>query len=178
MPQPCRVPPSNGKEFTIYASQGPLLVRVTGVSPSGIPFINVLTVTQAVLAAQQEQPQLVPTPSVQPPSLPASSYLPDYSRGAPSGLLRGFNRRRYSYRYVVDALEPTGLSQTRFDEFGWRDGAYRVFTCDDPPVGRATQIDVVIHQFQDVRSAQQALHVLLGACMCQAIKRIELRNCG
>jgi hypothetical protein len=45
-------PASNGKEFTIYASQGPVLVRVTGVSPSGIPFGNVLAVAQAALALQ------------------------------------------------------------------------------------------------------------------------------
>ena len=51
-------PTSNGKEFTLYVSQGPLLIRVTGVSPSGIPFINVLTVAQSILA--------MPLPQVQP----------------------------------------------------------------------------------------------------------------
>jgi len=45
-------PTTNGSEVTIYASQGATLVRVTGVSRSGIPFMNVLAVTQAVLAAQ------------------------------------------------------------------------------------------------------------------------------
>jgi predicted metalloprotease len=155
-------PASNGKEFTIYASQGPLLVRVTGVSPSGIPFINVLTVTQAVLAALQGQPQLSPTPQVQSPSLPASSYLPVTPAVRHRDCFQVLTEGIYSYGDVVDALEPTGLSQFQFDELGWQDGAFRVFTCDDPPVGRATQIDVVIHQFQDAQSAQQALPFARG----------------
>ena len=155
-------PASNGKEFTIYASQGPLLVRVTGVSPSGIPFINVLTVTQAMLAAQQGQPQLVPTPLVQSPSLPASAYLPGIPLVRHRECFEVFSEGVYSYGDVVDALLPTGLSQSQFDGLGWRDGVYRVFTCDEPPVGRASQIDVVIHQFQDAQSAQQALPFARG----------------
>jgi hypothetical protein len=39
-------PTPNGSEITIYASQGPVLVRVTGVSANGIPFMNVLAVTR------------------------------------------------------------------------------------------------------------------------------------
>ena len=57
-------PATNGKEFTLYVSQGPLLMRVTGVSPSGIPFINVLTVAQSILALPVPQVQ----PDVQTPS--------------------------------------------------------------------------------------------------------------
>jgi predicted metalloprotease len=155
-------PAVNGKEFTIYASQGPLLVRVTGVSPSGIPFINVLTVTLSVFAAQQGQPQVVPTPPVQPPSLPASSYLPAVPAVRHRDCFGVLTEGMYVYGDVVDALEPTGLSQSQIDELGWKDGAYIVFTCDEPPVGRAAQLDVVIHQFQDAQSAQQALPFARG----------------
>jgi hypothetical protein len=42
-------PASNGKEFTLYVSHGP----GDRVSPSGIPFTNVLTVVQSILAAPQ-----------------------------------------------------------------------------------------------------------------------------
>lgn len=45
-------PAVNGKEFTIYASRGSWLVRVTGVSPSGIPFIDVRQVALDVLSNQ------------------------------------------------------------------------------------------------------------------------------
>jgi hypothetical protein len=46
-------PTSNGSEVTIYVSEGPLLIRVTGVSSNGIPFMNVLAVAQAVFSAQR-----------------------------------------------------------------------------------------------------------------------------
>lgn len=45
-------PAVNGKEFTIYASRGSAMVRVTGVSPSGIPFIDVRRVAMDVLSNQ------------------------------------------------------------------------------------------------------------------------------
>ncbi|MBA2598249.1 MAG: neutral zinc metallopeptidase [Chloroflexia bacterium] len=150
-------PATNGTEFTIYASQGPLLVRVTGVSPSGIPFINVLTVTQAVLTAQPAQPQVTQTPPVQVDVEPASAYLPTVPAVRHRECFEVLTEGTYDYSDVVDAIEPTGLGPAQFDELGWRDGAYIVFTCAEPPVGRATQIDVGIHQFQDVPSAQQAL---------------------
>ena len=167
-------PASNGKEFTIYASQGPLLVRVTGVSPSGIPFINVLTVTQAVLAAQQEQPQLAPTPSEHEASLPASSYLPASPAVRHRECFEVLTEGTYSYSDVVSALLTWGLTQSEIDGFGWQDGAYRVFTCDEPPVGRATQIDVVIHQFLDAQSAQQAVQYFSGT---YGLGTNEIRSC-
>lgn len=49
-------PTSNGREFTVYASDGPILIRVTGSSTSGIPFSDVFQVARAVLAAQQYAP--------------------------------------------------------------------------------------------------------------------------
>jgi predicted metalloprotease len=155
-------PASNGKEFTIYASQGSLLVRVTGVSPSGIPFINVLTVTQAVLAAQQGQPQLVPTPIMQLPSLPASAYLPTAPAVRHRDCFEVLTQGTYAYGDVEDALSQAGLTAAEFNELGWQDGAYIVFSCEDPPIGRAAQIDVGIHQFQDSTSAEQALPYYLG----------------
>jgi hypothetical protein len=50
-----------------------------------------------------------------------------------------------------------GLSRTQVDALGWQDGAYVVFSCANPPVGRANQIDVVVHQFLNALAAQQAL---------------------
>jgi hypothetical protein len=52
-------PASNGQEHTIYASRGALLLRVTGVSPSGLPFFDVRRVARSLLA--------MPTPAPQPP---------------------------------------------------------------------------------------------------------------
>jgi uncharacterized protein len=150
-------PAVNGKDFTIYASQGPLLIRVTGVSPSGIPFMNVLSVAQAVLAAQQAEPQVDPTRPVQEDWRSASTYLPAVPAVHYRECFDVLSEGTYAYSDVVEALLPTGVSQTQLDALGWRDGAYIVFTCDEPPSGRATQVDVVIHQFQDASSARQVL---------------------
>jgi hypothetical protein len=45
----------NGNEFTVYASQGPLLVRVTGISPAGNPTGDVVAVARAVVPAPVPQ---------------------------------------------------------------------------------------------------------------------------
>jgi hypothetical protein len=150
-------PAVNGKDFTIYASQGPILVRVTGVSPSGIPFMNVLSVAQAVLADLEEIPQSPSTTSGQEAWRSAASYLPAIPAVHYRDCFDVLDEGTYSYSDVAAALLPTGLSQSQLDGLGWRDGAYVVFTCDEPPAGRAAQIDVGIHQFQDVASAQEAL---------------------
>ena len=144
----------NPDAVTIYASQGPVLVRVTGVAPSGIPFGSVQAVTQAVLDLQLTAPE---SPGMEVVFVPAAAYLPVVPDVNYSSCFSVLTEGAYSYRDVVEALQLAGLTQSQFDGLGWRDGAYRVFTCPDPPAGRASQIDVVIHQFQDARSAQAAL---------------------
>jgi hypothetical protein len=42
-------PTASGGDYTLYVSSGPMLVRVTGVAPSGTPTTNVLSVTQEIL---------------------------------------------------------------------------------------------------------------------------------
>ena len=59
----------------------------------------------------------------------------------------------YAYGDLIDPLAQVGLSE----DLGWTNGAYVIFTCEEPPVGRAARIDVGIHQFQDALTAQQAL---------------------
>ena len=46
-------PASNGSEVTVYLAEGPYLIRVTGVSRDGIPFMNVIAIAQAQLALAQ-----------------------------------------------------------------------------------------------------------------------------
>lgn len=43
-------PASNGQEFTLYTSDGPLLIRVTAIAPTGIPFADVLAIAQELLS--------------------------------------------------------------------------------------------------------------------------------
>jgi hypothetical protein len=156
-------PAVNGKEFTIYASQGPVLLRVTGVSPSGIPFMNVLAVAQSVLAmnagtspvaqAAPAPPQAPPPPQ---PALAATAYLPRIPAVHHADCFQVSARGTYDYGDIVAAFAPLGLTTSQIAALGWTDGAYVVFSCADPPFGRANQLDIVIHQFQDAPSAQRA----------------------
>jgi hypothetical protein len=43
-------PAANGQEFTLYTSSGPLLIRVTTIAPTGIPFADALQITQELIA--------------------------------------------------------------------------------------------------------------------------------
>jgi hypothetical protein len=152
-------PAYNGTEYTLYASQGPILIRVTGISPSGIPTGDVMAVAQSILETEQgsSQPELAPTPAS---SLSASDYLPHFLAVADdvnyARCLSVFTLGIYNDREVAAALEATGLTGSQIERLGWADGAYIVFRCDAPPAGRASQVDVVIHRFADPASAQQA----------------------
>ena len=151
-------PATNGKEFTLYVSQGPLLIRVTGVSPSGIPFINVLTVAQAILSTLPRPAPIGASPAHRHRhSSPATSFLPAALSVRHSDCFQVFTQGTYTYAEIVAALQEVGLSQGQVDGLGWQDGAFVVFRCTDPPSGRASQIDVVVHQFRDPQAAQQAL---------------------
>ena len=119
-----------------------------------------MTVAQSILNAGpvSSPPEAVPPRSA--PAVPASVYLPAAPAVTYAECFRVMDQGTYSYADVVDALEQSGLSQAQIDALGWQDGAYVVFTCPDPPYGRATHIEVVIHQFQDPASAEQALPYL------------------
>lgn len=145
---------ANGNEFTIYASEGPLMVRVTGVAPSGIPFSNVLAVARSILATPRENASIAPT---RVPSVSASAHLPTTPAVTHAECFRVLDRGSYSYSEVRDALATTGMTASQLVGLGWVDGAYVVFTCATPPTGRANQIDVVIHQFRDPSAAREAL---------------------
>ena len=152
-------PTSNGKEFTIYASQGPLLIRVSGVSSTGIPFSNVVSVAQSVLTAQLrgEQPAPAPAPPASAAALPASAYLPASPAVNYADCFQVYAKGTYTYSDVVAALAREGLTKSQIDELGWTDGAYIDFTCANPPFGRASLLEVIIHQFPDAQLARRAL---------------------
>jgi hypothetical protein len=152
-------PASNGTEFTLYATRGPWLVRVTGVSPSGIPFMNVRTVAIDVLEAQEiggmssAPPATDAPPSV--PSLSSEAYLPSSPSLNYAACFRTHASGTYTRSDLASAFGRTRFGEGAVDTYGWQDGAYVVFRCDDPPFGHARQIEVLIHQFRDASSAQQ-----------------------
>ena len=128
-------PVANGKEFTLYVSHGPLLIRVTAVAPTGIPFINVLTVAKSILAT--------PLPEIQSRlDQGAALYLPSALPLAHGSCFGVFDEGTYVYSDVAAWFEQAGESTTQFEAWGWQSGAYRVFRCEAPPPGGASQIDV------------------------------------
>ncbi|MEZ4564780.1 MAG: hypothetical protein R2853_18775 [Thermomicrobiales bacterium] len=172
-------PASNGTEFTIYASEGPWLVRVTGVSPSGNPPVaNVRDVAAAVLNAQQTTDATSgPVPNVpqSPPNRPSSSYLPSAPEVPHADCFRTQGSGPNRYQDVAAAFARAGAGPDAIETYGWQDGAWIVFTCGDPPPGRAHQIDVSIHQFRDAPSARQAASVVENF---QTPGAHESRDCG
>ncbi|MFT4037082.1 MAG: hypothetical protein QM692_02780, partial [Thermomicrobiales bacterium] len=45
-------PTTNGTEFTVYSSYGPMMMRATGVSPSGMPVTDVVSVAEYIWSLQ------------------------------------------------------------------------------------------------------------------------------
>jgi hypothetical protein len=154
-------PASNGTEFTLYATRGAWLVRVTGVSPSGIPFMNVRAVAVDVLAAQGQGSTSSSSATTTVPasdlSVTSSAFLPTYPNVNYAECFRAQSNGTYSHTEVADAFATTAVGASAVDSFGWQDGAFVVFRCDEPPFGHARQLDVVIHQFRDSSAARQVL---------------------
>jgi uncharacterized protein len=147
-------PTSNGKEFTLYMSQGPLLVRVTGVSTSGIPFINVLNVAQSILA--MPMPQVHPQEQSPAPH-DVAVYLPQtvpLEHAACFGLV---DEGTLDFPALVDRFPDVPDAASRLQALVWQAGAYRQFGCDGPPAGHAGWIDISVHQFADAASATAAV---------------------
>jgi predicted metalloprotease len=157
-------PTTNGTEFTLYASRGPLLIRVTGVSPTVSPFANVEAVTQSILTtgASPSMPETFPL---------ISTFLP---QTLPLDHAACFETRAdqiLTFDEISRRFANAGDASTRLRGWGWQTGAYREFTCDAPPEGEAGWIDVSVHRFADAMSAQQALDYFADA-------RVSAMNIG
>jgi S1-C subfamily serine protease len=146
-------PGFNGEDITLYTNSGSLLVRVTGVSSIGSPAANVESIASSIVDASQ----VSSAPAEPDTGVPASVYLPAYPDVSHADCFRTESQGTFTYGDVASALEGTGMSASEFDGTGWQDGAYVVFLCDEPPAGRASQIDVVVHRFGHPQAAWFAL---------------------
>jgi predicted metalloprotease len=141
-------PASNGTEYTLYASGGPVLVRVTGVSPSGKPVANVETVAQATLS---------PAPLPPPGYSAVASYLPATLPLDHAGCFRILADQTLTFDELASRFTDSADVAAWLRVWGWQSGVYREFACDAPPPGEAGWIDISIHRFADSGSAQRAL---------------------
>ena len=147
-------PATNGKEFTLYASHGPLLVRVTGVSSTGIPFINVLTVAQTFLS--------LPLPQARPqeqmaPEQGIAAYLPSTLPLDHADCFGIVDEGSFDFAAVVQRFTDVVEAEAHLEGLGWEEGAYRHFGCGGPPDGGAGWIDISVHRLRDPASAAAAV---------------------
>lgn len=150
-------PAVNGTEYTLYTSSGATMLRVTGVSPSGIPESDVIAVARAILGGETSSfPTPVSVPLPEPQVVSALVYLPARPALNYGDCFDVIERGEFSYRDIAQALAAQGLSAAQVEALGWQGGAYVAFSCPDAPFGRATYLDVTVHQFQDGAAAQQA----------------------
>lgn len=175
-------PASNGWEYTLYASEGPVLVRVTGVAPAGDPAANVAAVTADVLEQVETaltRPAAVVLPTVAaPPTLPDASILgllPDRLAIANAACFLPIGDWRFTAEEVVPWLGRAGAPPQLVESWDWQDGANRTLRCATPGASGASQFDVTVHRFGDVIAARAAEpYVLRG----YAPGADEARRCG
>lgn len=176
-------PASNGWEYTLYASRGPYLVRVTGVAPAGDPAADVAAVMADVLAGTPAAPgggaPPTPVPAAQPapdqPGFDALAALPDALPLADGRCFVPIAQWAFSEREVASFLGRAGAPATLVDAWGWQGGANRTFRCLVPPPGGAEQIDVSLHRFADAAAARAAEPFLRRG---YATGSDEARQCG
>lgn len=175
-------PASNGWEYTLYASEGPALVRVTGVAPAGDPKADVATVMADVLArlgGNAAGPALVtPTAIVAPTAVPVESVLgllPDRLAIANASCFVPIGDWRFTNEEVVPWLGRAGAPAQLVDAWRWQDGANRTLRCAAPDAGGASQFDVTVHRFGDFVAARAAEPYALRA---YATGPDEARSCG
>lgn len=153
-------PASNGTEFTLYLSRGSVLLRTTGVSPSGEPIDDVVAVAEALIAAIDTGGPSQSTAGLSSPSQPANasvwSLLPEFPPLSYGSCFTIQGSGAYPLA-DVDAFLREAASGTESAVLAWQDGAYIDFRCAAPPVGGASYLGVVMHRFAFPAEAQQAV---------------------
>ncbi|MFT4038270.1 MAG: neutral zinc metallopeptidase [Thermomicrobiales bacterium] len=144
-------------DVTLYVSQGPILIRVTGISEAGDPAGDVAAVARGLLAAQ---PAAVGAGQTPPDDAPAgnisAAFLPVELSTPAAACLQQDDRGAYRFQNVADKLDAQGLSAAEIDAVGWRDGAFAIYSCDDPADDELAYLDVVIHSFASEALAREA----------------------
>ncbi|MFT4037801.1 MAG: neutral zinc metallopeptidase [Thermomicrobiales bacterium] len=168
-------PASNGKEFTLYASSGAVLVRITAVSPSGIPFMNVMTIARSLLASLPPAILAPPAPTAAPaptavvaPPAPTQSPQAAPSPGAISRLLpvtlplsnascfEATDILIYDFPALVERFPGVPDAVEKLQALGWQEGATQEYVCRNPAPGQISGMYISVHRFPDVSKASAA----------------------
>jgi hypothetical protein len=139
----------NGEELIIYARRGNLIFRADGVAPNGDPTTDVF---EALLIPLR---QLVDDPRVVSPEL--FDTLPHVA-DVPPGLDLAEEHAR-SGGSIAATFPNVAEAERRFQNWGWRENATRVFT------GRTssgtTRVEVSVYRWENTEAAAEALPYFL-----------------
>ncbi len=141
----------NGDELIVYARRGNLVFRASGIAPNGDPTPDVFEALLLCLTPLADDPSMVS------PALFAA--LPD-ATDAPEGLAPTEEHAR-SAATIATTFPDVAEAERRFQEWGWRESAARVFTGTAPSGGN--RLETSVFRFADDASAEQALPYFLGA---------------
>lgn len=145
-------PAFNGDEVTIYTRRGNVLLRATGIAPAGDPTADVIEVVLLPLL------RLVDEPRVASPELLAT--LPTEEQ-VPTGLRLAENHGR-SAATIAGTFPDTADAERRFQSWGWRESAARVFvTAGGGTANGSTRLEVSAFRFADAEAAAAALPYFL-----------------
>jgi hypothetical protein len=141
----------NGDELIIYARRGNLIFRVSGIAPNGDPTSDVF---EALLMPLR---QLVDEPRVASPSL--FDVLPDVSTRFPGLILTEVHAR--SGGTIAATFLDVADAERRFQDWGWRESAARVFTGSTS--SGTTRVEVSVFRLANDQAAAAALPYFLDA---------------
>jgi hypothetical protein len=147
-------PAYNGREMTIYARRGNLLIRATAIAPDGDPrsdatevaLIPLRQLIDEVGVVTPELFTLLPTAAMMPPGLVAAG---DQARSAAT---------------LADSFADPPEAGRLLQSWGWREHVARSFVAGETGTANGTvQFDVAVYRFANASGASQALPYFLDA---------------
>jgi len=147
-------PAFNGQELTIYARRGNVLIRATGIAPTGDPTGDVIEVALIPLLRLIDEPRVVAPELFG--LLPTEANLPPQLRLA--------EEHARSASTVAATFADPAEAERLFQGWGWRENASRVFVAEGPgTVAGTTRFEAVAYRLADERAAAEALAYFLDA---------------
>jgi hypothetical protein len=145
-----------GFDYTLYVRSGPLLLRVSATAAQGSPTVSPEQIARGILqrAGARQQPAIV--------DLAVTDYLPDRLPLADSCAWSDADSK-LDVPSFIERFDGVADAATTLPAMGWQDGAYRQYSCDDPPPGGVGWVSLAIHRFADAQAAATAVSFFANA---------------
>ena len=145
-----------GFDYTLYVRSGPLLLRVSATAAQGSPTVSPDQIARGILerAGERQQPAIV--------DLAVTDYLPDRLPLADSCAWSDADSK-LDVPSFIERFDGVADAATTLPAMGWQDGAYRQYSCDDPPPGGVGWVSLAVHRFADAQAAATAVSFFANA---------------